>query len=75
MHYLFVDYQLFVGKQTGALSTGGAPQRHWPQKPWRCHKKEPQADYALGVPELLPQLRLMGPGGGVSGDGEPPGRA
>jgi hypothetical protein len=38
-----------------------------------CHKKEPQAVYRLGAPEVLPQLRLLNRAAGVSGDGEPRG--
>jgi hypothetical protein len=53
-----------------ATSLPGAPHGRYARS-----KKEPQAKYALGVVKSLPQLRLIGPDGGVSGDGEPPGRA
>ena len=40
-----------------------------------CHKKEPQAVYALlGFLSRVPQLKLLSRAAGVSGDGEPPGR-
>jgi len=36
-----------------------SPVALFSQKPGLCHKKGPQAVYALGVPEWLPQLRLL----------------
>ena len=39
-----------------------------------CHKSEAPSKMPLGAAELLPQLRLLS-GGGVSGDGMPPGSA
>ncbi len=37
-------------------------------------EEKPQAECMLGASELLPQLRLSGPGGGCRGMGTPPGR-
>ena len=38
-----------------------------------CHKKEPQAEYALGVLECCLNLGLLGRAAGCRGMGEPPG--
>ena len=44
------------------------------KKPGLRQNKNPNSLDAWGSGSLLPQLRLIRPGGKVSGDGEPPGR-
>jgi len=43
--------------QAGLWAEGNEPAA--PKKPDLCHKKNPKQSYALGVPELLLQLRLL----------------